>query len=77
MTFGLDTTEFGKMASITFLNVHKKGQGKKGFEKAVLFPKLVFLYDENLHGKGCVNEDVFEAGIECSQATMYPKQLGL
>ena len=41
MTFGLDTTEFGKMASITFLNVHRKGQGKKGFEKPVLFPKLV------------------------------------
>lgn len=77
MTFGLDTTTFGKMASITFLNVHKKGQGKKGYKKPVLFPKLVFLYDENLHGKGCVNEDVFNAGVECSKKTMYPDWLSL
>jgi anaerobic ribonucleoside-triphosphate reductase len=55
MTFGLDTSKFGKMASITFLNVHKEGQGKKGFKKPVLFPKLVFLYDKNLHGEGCIN----------------------
>lgn len=77
MTFGLDTSRFGKMASITFLNVHKEGQGKKGFKRPVLFPKLVFLYDENLHGKGCINEDVFNAGVECSMKTMYPDWLSL
>ena len=77
MTFGLATDEFGKMASITFLEVHAKGQGKEGHKKPVLFPKLVFLYDENLHGEGCINEDVFEAGIECSSKTMYPDWLSL
>lgn len=77
MTFGLDKSLFGKMASITFLNVHKEGQGKEGFKKPVLFPKLVFLYDENLHGPGCVNEDVFNAGVECSMKTMYPDWLSL
>ena len=77
MTFGLSTTRFGKMASITFLNVHKEGQGKAGNKKPVLFPKLVFLYDENLHGPGKVNEDVFNAGIECSMKTMYPDWLSL
>lgn len=77
MTFGLDTTKFGKMASVTFLNVHKNGQGKKGFKRPVLFPKLVFLYDENLHGPGKTNEDVFNAGIECSMKTMYPDWLSL
>jgi len=77
MTFGLDTTKFGKMASITFLNVHKNGQGKKGHKRPVLFPKLVFLYDKNLHGSGCINEDVFNAGIECSMKTMYPDWLSL
>ena len=77
MTFGLSTTKFGKMASITFLNVHKEGQGKAGNKKPVLFPKLVFLYDENLHGSGKVNEDVFNAGIECSMKTMYPDWLSL
>lgn len=77
MTFGLATDKFGKMASKTFLEVHMKGQGKEGFKKPVLFPKLVFLYDENLHGPGCVNEDVFEAGIQCSAKTMYPDWLSL
>ena len=77
MTFGLSTTRFGKMASITFLNVHKEGQGKAGNKKPVLFPKLVFLYDEKLHGPGKVNEDVFNAGIECSMKTMYPDWLSL
>lgn len=77
MTFGLSTTKFGKMASITFLNVHKEGQGKSGNKKPVLFPKLVFLYDEKLHGPGKVNEDVFNAGIECSMKTMYPDWLSL
>lgn len=77
MTFGLGTDTFEKMASITFLEVHAKGQGKEGNKKPVLFPKLVFLYDKNLHGEGCINEDVFNAGIECSCKTMYPDWLSL
>lgn len=77
MTFGLATDKFGKMASKTFLQIHMSGQGKPGNKKPVLFPKLVFLYDENLHGKGCINEDVFEVGIQCSAKTMYPDWLSL
>lgn len=76
ITIGLGTSKFEKMASITMLQVHQGGQGKEGKKIPVLFPKIVFLYDENLHGKGCINEDVFEAGIECSSKTMYPKKLG-
>jgi len=77
MTFGLATDVFGKMAAKTFLRVHMNGQGKPGNKKPVLFPKLVFLYDENLHGEGKINEDVFEAGIACSCKTMYPDWLSL
>lgn len=77
MTFGLGTEVFEKMASITFLNVHKEGQGKEGHKKPVLFPKLVFLYDEELHGEGKPLHDVFEAGIDCSCKTMYPDWLSL
>lgn len=77
LTAGIGTSEFEKMATITMLNVRKEGQGKPGFKKPVLFPKLVFLYDENLHGKGKPLEDVFEAGIECSSKTMYPDWLSL
>ncbi len=77
MTFGLGTSKFEKMASISFLETHAKGQGKDGNKKPVLFPKLVFLYDENIHCVGGVNEDVFEAGISCSAKTMYPDWLSL
>jgi ribonucleoside-triphosphate reductase len=77
MTFGLAIDVFGKMASKTFLKVHMEGEGKPGFKKPVLFPKLVFLYDESIHGEGGFNEDVFEAGIDCSSKTMYPDWLSL
>lgn len=80
MTIGLATDKFGKMAAITLLNVHAEGQGKKGFKRPVLFPKIVFLYDKNLHGDGSEqypNADVFNAGIDCSSKTMYPDWLSL
>lgn len=77
MTFGTGTGKFSKIASITMLNVRRKGQGKKNCKKPVLFPKLVFLYDENLHGAGKELEDVFEAGILCSSKSMYPDWLSL
>ncbi len=77
MTMGLGTGEFEKMASFTMLRIHAKGQGKKDNKKPVLFPKIVFLYDENLHGKGGELEDLFEAGVECSRKTMYPDWLSL
>ncbi len=80
MTIGLATDRFGKMAAITLLNVHKEGQGKKGFKRPVLFPKIVFLYDKNLHGDGSEkypSADVFNAGIACSSKTMYPDWLSL
>lgn len=80
MSIGLATSEFGKMAAISLLNVHSEGQGKKGFKRPVLFPKIIFLYDKNLHGDGSEkypNADVFNAGIECSSKTMYPDWLSL
>ena len=77
MTMGTGRGRFAKLASITMLNVRRKGQGKKGNKKPVLFPKIVFLYDENLHGPGAELEDVFEAGIECSARAMYPDWLSL
>lgn len=77
VTAGTGTSRFAKMATIVMLRVRMKGQGKKGHKKPVLFPKIVFLYDENLHGPGKELEDVFEAGIECSRKTMYPDWLSL
>jgi ribonucleoside-triphosphate reductase len=77
VTAGTGTGRFAKLATISMLKVRKNGQGKKDRKKPVLFPKIVFLYDENLHGEGKELEDVFEVAIECSQKTMYPDWLSL
>ncbi len=77
MTMGLGTGEFEKMASMTMLRIREKGQGKKNNKKPVLFPKVVFLYDEELHGEGGELHDVYKAGVECSKRAMYPDWLSL
>ena len=77
VTTGTGTGRFAKMASKVMFDVRRGGQGKEGFKKPVLFPKIVFLYDNELHGPGKSCEDVFEAGILCSSKTMYPDWLSL
>ena len=77
VTAGLGKDRFARLATKTLLTVRKGGQGKKGHKKPVLFPKIVFLYDKNLHGQGCELEELFEAGIACSAKTMYPDWLSL
>ena len=77
VTTGLGTDEFEKMASMACLKTRAGGQGKKECKKPVLFPKIVFLYDEELHGEGKILEDLFKAGVECSKKTMYPDWLSL
>ncbi|MBQ8946793.1 MAG: anaerobic ribonucleoside-triphosphate reductase [Lachnospiraceae bacterium] len=77
VTAGLGTERFARMATETLLYVRKNGQGKPDHKKPVLFPKIVFLYDEKLHGEGGELEDIFEEAIECSSRTMYPDWLSL
>ena len=77
VTAGLGTELYEKMATKAMLKIRMNGQGKKGNKKPVLFPKIVFLYDENIHGEGKINHDLFEAGIECSKHAMYPDWLSL
>lgn len=76
-TFGIDTDPYAKLISRVMLDVHREGQGKKGFKRPTLFPKLVFLYDKKLHGKNGKLRDNFLAAIKCSQKTMYPDYLSL
>ncbi len=77
VTAGTGTGRFARLATLCMLNVRRRGQGREGRKKPVLFPKIVFLYDENLHGPGKPLEDVFEAGVRCSSKTMYPDWLSL
>lgn len=76
-SFGIDSDKFAIMCSEVALKVRMGGQGKKGFKKPVLFPKLTFLYDENLHGVGKPMEDLFNVAIDCSSKCMYPDFLSL
>lgn len=76
-SFGVDQSEFGQMVSEVILKVRMGGQGKKGFKKQMLFPKLIFLYDEELHGAGKKLEHLFDYAAECSSKAMYPDYLSL
>lgn len=76
-TFGVDTSKFAQLISEVILYVHKNGQGKEGYKRPTLFPKLVFLYDKKLHGEGGVLRGNFLNAIECSKKTMYPDYLSL
>ena len=77
ISFGIGTSVFETMASECALRVRMEGQGKEGFKKPVLFPKLTFLYDEELHGEGKPLEWLFDIGVECSKKAMYPDWLSL
>lgn len=72
ISFGLATDRFGSMLSSVCMKVRKNGQGKNGFKHPVLFPKLSFFYDKNLHGEGKELEWLFDEAIECSSKCMYP-----
>ena len=76
-TFGLGTDKFEQMASIEMCKVRAGGQGKAGFKRLVLFPKLIFLYDSKLHGEGKKNREVYLEGLKCSSKAMYPDWLSL
>lgn len=76
-SFGIDQSRFGKMATEVILKVRAGGQGKPGFKKPVLFPKLTFLYDEELHGEGKPMEYLFDIAVECSSKCMYPDFLSM
>ena len=76
-SFGVDSDEFAVMITKTILDVHRKGQGKKGFKRPTLFPKLVFLFDKKVHGEDGILRDSFLTAIKCSEKTMYPDYLSL
>lgn len=57
------------------LNTRMNGHGEK--HKPVVFPKLVYLYEENYLSTFQEARDVFELAIECSSKCMYPDFLSL
>ena len=72
VSFGLGRGRFETLCTSVALKVRKNGQGADGFKHPVLFPKLSFLYDEDLHGQGKELEWLFLESIDCSSKSMYP-----
>lgn len=77
ITFGIGTGRWETMCSSVAMKVRSEGQGNPGFKHPVLFPKLSFFYDENLHGEGKELEWLFDEAIKCSMKTMYPDFISL
>lgn len=57
------------------LKTRMNGHGKN--HKPVVFPKLVYLYEENYLSEFKEAREVFELAIECSSKCMYPDFLSL
>lgn len=62
-----------RMIGETILKTRMKGHGGK----QVVFPKLVFLYDENKIKEDEDHKDLFELAVKCSSKCMYPDYLSL
>lgn len=62
-----------KLIGESILNTRMKGHGGK----QVVFPKLVFLYDESKIKEDEDHRKLFEKAVECSSKCMYPDYLSL
>lgn len=77
ITLGLGRDRFAQMASKAAFQVRQNGHGTEGHKRPVLFPKLVFLFDKELHGKGKELYPLFQEALLCSSKVMYPEYLSL
>lgn len=75
IAFGNRTGFWAKMVSKIILETRIKGCGK--YRQTAIFPKLVFFYRDEIHGKGGVNEDLYNLAIECRSKREYPDFLSL
>ena len=76
ISFGLSKDRLGQMVTSAFLKVRKEGAGTAD-HIPVLFPKLTFLYDEDMHGDGKEQEWLFKEAVECTQRAQYPDFLSM
>lgn len=76
-TFGHSTSRWARLVASEIMRVRKNGQGKPGHKVPVVFPKLIFLYDSDLHGPGKELEDLFLEAVECTKVAQYPDYLSL
>ena len=76
ITFGLDTSKYGRLVSKAILEARMKGIGKNKI--SAIFPKLVFLHRNEINGlPDSPNYDIKMLAVECSMKRMYPDWLSL
>lgn len=75
-TFGYGSTFWEREVSRAILEVRQEGHGPEGFKKKQIFPKLVFIYDENMHDTNKEFEYLFDKSVETSGVAMYPDYIG-
>lgn len=72
LTFGDVENDLQADICKAILEVRMEGHGDKGFKKNLIFPKLVFLYNPEIHGRGKKYEWLYQLAIKCSSKCMYP-----
>lgn len=72
LTFGDITNDIEADICRAILEVRMEGHGDKGFKKNLIFPKLVFLYNPEIHGENKEYEWLFDLAVKCSSKCMYP-----
>ena len=74
ITFGADTTMWGRAISKAILSERTKGMGEE--KVTAVFPKLVFMYKDEINGnEDSPNYDIFLKSVECSRTRLYPDYL--
>ena len=82
LTFGLLDSDMSNednrlqyMIASTLLDVRMNGQGKS--KKPVVFPKLVYIYDQKRHNENICQGHLYSKAIECCSKAMYPDFLSV
>lgn len=76
ISFGMDTSEWGRIISRTVLTTRMNGLGTK--KTTAVFPKLIFLHRNEISGyEGTPNYDLKLLALECSRKRLYPDWLSI
>jgi ribonucleoside-triphosphate reductase (formate) len=75
-SFGDCSNKYEAAIGKAILEVRLKGHGDEGFRKKLIFPKLVFIHNEDIHGDGRKYDWLFDLSINCSSQLMYPDYIG-
>lgn len=76
VTFGLDTSYWGRKISETILKVRTEGMGAN--KATAIFPKLVFLSRKEINREPTSpNFELYQLAVNCSSTRLYPDYLSL